>query len=267
VDARPLYIANWKMNLTEPEVTTYLNKFKPLVFETQGRAVVIAPGFASLKTATILTERARVYIGAQDVSPEESGAYTGEVSAKMLASVGCRFALVGHSERRRRFGEAGDLISRKMRAAMATRLIPVLCVGETAEERGAGNALEVVERQLREGLAGVEVRDEAIADVAYEPVWAIGTGDHATPEQAEEMHRHIRSVLESLYPGSVGGGIRILYGGSVTPENVASLMAQPTVNGVLVGGASLDPEKFAAICNHPDPGASAPEAGAGPPEA
>ena len=252
MDPRPLFIANWKMHLTEPEVTTYLNKFKPLVFETEGRAMVVVPSFASLKTAAILTERARVYVGAQNVSSEEEGAYTGEVSAKMLASVGCRFVLVGHSERRHIFAEDDDLIRRKMVAAMKYRLIPVLCIGETADERQSGTAKEVVERQLRRGLEGVEIRDDAQADVAYEPIWAIGAGETATPEHAEEMHQHVRSVLESLYPGAVGKGIRILYGGSVTPEDTASLMAQPTVQGLLVGRASRDPEHFAAICNHPE---------------
>ena len=257
MDSRPLFIANWKMNLTEPEVTTYLNLFKPLVFETEGRAIVITPPFTSIKTAAILTERARVAIGAQDVHPEPGGAVTGGVSARLLKATGCRFVLVGHSERRQQFGEDDDLVRRKALAAMSERLIPVVCVGETAEQRNQGQAMQVVEEQVRRCLQGIEVRDDALLDIAYEPVWAIGSGDNATPEQCEQMHRHLRSVLETLYPGPVGAEIRIVYGGSVTPENAADLMARPSVNGLLVGSASLDADGFAAICNVPLQGSEA----------
>ena len=248
MDSRLLFIANFKMNFVEAEVTTYLNKLKPLVFEAEGRVIVVAPPFISIKTAVLLTERARIAVGAQDVFPEPEGPFTGAISAAMLAAAGCRFVLVGHSERRRLFSEDDELIRRKAKAAMTKRMIPVVCVGETSEQRAAGRATEVVEAQLRGSLDGIEVRDDALLDVAYEPVWAIGTGDHATPEQAEEMHNHIRTVLETLYPGPVGTGIRILYGGSVTPDNAGLLMARRNVGGLLVGGASLDPEKFAAIC-------------------
>lgn len=249
MDGRPLFVANFKCNLTEPEVTTYLNKFKPLVFETEDRVIVVAPPLTSVRTASILTERSRVKVAAQDVFPEDHGAFTGEVSAPMLAAVGCRFVLVGHSERRRLFGEDDALVRRKAGAAMASGLVPVVCVGETAEQRRDGLAADIVLSQVGTCLEGIEVREDALLEIAYEPIWAIGTGEVATPEQAEEMHGHIRSALESRYPGPVGTGIRILYGGSVTPANVASLMARRNVGGVLVGGASLDPEGFAAICN------------------
>jgi triosephosphate isomerase len=267
VTPRPLFIANFKMNLVEADVTTYLNRFKPLVFESEGRDIVIAPPYTSIKTAALLTERARVSVGAQDVHPEAEGAFTGCVSARMLRAAGCRYVIVGHSERRRQFAEDDALVRAKVAAAMAERLIPVVCVGETADQRRRGRPRDVVEAQLRSALAGIEVRADARLDVAYEPVWAIGTGEAATGEQAEEMHLHVRRLLEAAYPGPVGAGIRILYGGSVSPDNADDLMSRREVNGLLVGGASLDPEKFAAICNVPLRASDAVEGGTGGPAA
>ena len=251
MDSRPLLIANFKMYLAEPEVATYLNRLKPLVFATEGRAIVIAPAFTSLRTAAILTERSQIQVAAQDVHPEPEGAFTGSVSARMLASVGCRYALVGHSERRQGAGEDDALIARKLRAVLAAGLTPVLCVGENLEERRRGRATEVVAHQLEAALAGLSSPGERPLAIAYEPVWAIGTGETAAPEQVGEMHRRIRGWVASIFPGEPGAGVRVIYGGSVTVENACGLLATPAVSGLLVGGASRDPEKFAAICNTP----------------
>jgi triosephosphate isomerase (TIM) len=251
VDTRPLLVANFKMYLAEPEVATYLNRFKPLVFATEGRAIVIAPAFTSLRTAAILTERSQIQVAAQDVHPELEGAFTGSVSARMLASVGCRYVLVGHSERRQGAGEDDALVARKLRAAMSARLTPVLCVGESLEERQRGVAATVVARQIEAALAGLPGPGDRPLVIAYEPVWAIGTGEVATAEQVAEMHAHIRSRVGATFPGDPGAGVRVIYGGSVTVESAGSLLAIPTVNGLLVGGASRDPERFAAICNTP----------------
>jgi triosephosphate isomerase len=250
MDNRPLFIANWKMSLTEPEVTDFLTRFKPLAPPTGERAVVVAPPYPSLRTAAILLERSGIEVAAQDLWHEKRGAFTGGVSASMLAAVGCRHVLVGHSERRRIWNEDDALIHRKLQAAMEHGLLPVLCVGETAEERREERTAEVVEIQLRGGLGDLAAGGEAALAVAYEPVWAIGTGDTASPEQAAEVHRQIRSVLQEIAPGP-GAGLRILYGGSVTADTAGDLMAQPGIDGLLVGTASLDPESFAAICSCP----------------
>jgi triosephosphate isomerase (TIM) len=244
----PVFVANWKMNLTEPEVISFLTQFRPLVEETEGRTIVVAPAYPSLKTASILTQGSHILVGAQDVSDRDGGSFTGAVSAAMLAAVGCRYVLAGHSERRRIWAEDDELHNRKLRAIQGHGMIPILCVGETAEERREGRANEVVERQIRRGLEGVSMQGATDLALAYEPVWAIGTGDHASPEQAAEMHGAIRSLLAVLYP-EAGGDLPVLYGGSVTPANAAALLEQPSIGGLLVGGASLDPRSFASICN------------------
>jgi triosephosphate isomerase len=251
VDLRPLFVANWKMNLTEPEVTAFLTRFKPIVPSLEDRAVVLSPSYPSLRTAAILTEKTGIEVAAQDLFPEPKGAYTGAVSARMVAAVGCRYVLAGHSERRHIWNEEDALVNRKVKAALDNNLAPILCVGETAQERQEGRTEEVVERQVRLGLEGVAVGEDSQLAVAYEPVWAIGTGDNATPDQAEEVHRRIQGVLADLLGPPVGAALRILYGGSATPDNAEDLMARPAIRGLLVGGASLNPESFAAICSVP----------------
>ena len=247
MDTRPLFLANWKMNLVEADVTSFLTRFLPLAPPTTDRAIAVAPSFPSLRTASILLEKTGMEVAAQDLCHEERGAFTGGVSAAMLVAVGCRYVLVGHSDRRQIWAEDDALIQRKVSAATGHGLLPVLCVGESAGDRQEGRTAEVVENQVRAGLNGVPLDGEKPLALAYEPVWAIGTGESASPEHAEEVHRQIRELLEEIYPGRASA-LRILYGGSVTADTAADLMAQPDINGLLVGTASLEPESFAAIC-------------------
>ncbi|TLN13147.1 triose-phosphate isomerase, partial [bacterium] len=186
-------------------------------------------------------------LGAQNCHWAESGAFTGEISPSMLAECGCSFAILGHSERRQFFGENDSGVSKRAHALLKAGMVPVVCVGETLDEREAGAHLEVVEKQLTASLEGIEAGSLGRVVIAYEPVWAIGTGKTASPEQAQQMHEHIRKILIKLGGAAVADGIRILYGGSVTPDNAAILLKQPDIDGALVGGASLDAQKFASI--------------------
>jgi triosephosphate isomerase len=191
-----------------------------------------------------------VGLGAQDLFWENEGAFTGQVSARMLCAVGCRYAIVGHSERRQFFGETDATVNRKTRAALAAGLVPVVCVGESEAEREAGQTFSILDKQLQGGLQGFSANDIGPLVVAYEPVWAIGTGKTATSAQAEEAHRFIRSRVEGLFGAAAAAAMRILYGGSVKPDNMAELMAMPDIDGGLVGGASLNPESFAKIVRY-----------------
>jgi len=247
VDIRPLFIANWKMQFVEAEVTSFLTRFLTLAPTTKDRTIVVAPSFPSLRTASILLERTGIEVAAQDLWHEDRGAFTGGVSAAMLEAVGCRYVLVGHSERREIWKEDDELVHRKMRAASAHGLLPVLCVGESAAQRQQGRTAAVVEAQIRAGLDGIPLHEKAPMALAYEPIWAIGSGESASPQQVEEVHGRIRELLEEIYPGRAAA-LRILYGGSVTADSAVDLMAQPNINGLLVGTASLDPESFATIC-------------------
>ncbi len=208
--------------------------------------VVVFPSFPLLPAVAEAAAGSRLALGAQDLHPEEKGAHTGDVSAPQLRDAGCVWVLCGHSERRRDHGESDELVGRKVAAAARHGLLPLLCVGERREERQAGRTFEVLERQLRGGLAGLTARPARLT-VAYEPVWAIGTGDTATPSTAQEAHAFLRRTLSEAAGAGVAQGARILYGGSVTPENAGDLFAQPEVDGFLVGGASLDPGRFLAI--------------------
>ncbi len=234
--------ANWKMNKTIAETKEFLRAFLPLVSSVTDD-VVIAPPFTSLAAAAEALSGSNVRLSAQDVFWEEKGAYTGEVSPGMLLDIGCNHVIVGHSERRQYFHEDDAVVNRKIKAARKAGLDIIFCVGESLAEREAGKTFDVIRNEVERGLA--DVAPEALV-VAYEPIWAIGTGKTATPDQAQEVHAHIRSLLVSLY-GNQANEIRILYGGSVTPENVDSLMACRDINGALVGGASLKPESFARI--------------------
>jgi triosephosphate isomerase len=243
---RPLVAANWKMNLLKAdaaEVCRDLKRGLAAPPEVDAR-VVIFPAFPLIPVVARELVDSEIEVGGQDLHPEDRGAYTGDVSALQLADAGCAWALCGHSERRRYHGETDDLVGRKAAAAARHRLTPMICLGETRDERRAGRTFEVLERQLRAALAD---RPEPFA-LAYEPVWAIGTGDSATPETAQEAHRHLRATLGGLLGGDgPAAAVPILYGGSATPENAPGLIAQPDVDGFLVGGASLDPLKFLAI--------------------
>jgi triosephosphate isomerase len=215
--------------------------------DERGCEVGIAPPFTALHPVRGALNGSRIGLAAQDVFWEPQGAWTGEVSAPMLAEVGCAYVIVGHSERRQHFGETDAQVNKKARAVLGAGLTPIVCVGELLAEREAGKTLDVVGRQVREGLAGLSADDAAKLVIAYEPVWAIGTGKTATPEQAQEVHAVIRTLLAGLFGARAADGIRIQYGGSVKPDNAADLMSRPDVDGALVGGASLKADDFAKI--------------------
>ncbi len=244
----PHILGNWKMHKTRAEARETLEAFWQLMADYEGPVRFgFAPPFTALETALRTREAlgARFLLGAQNLYPEPRGAFTGEISPVMLQDLSVDFVILGHSERRHIFGETSSLVARKVRAALDHGFVPVVCVGETLEEREAGRAVEVVETQLRESLAGLAPEDLQRVIIAYEPVWAIGTGHTATPEQAQEMHAQVRRVLADL--GARAEEIPVLYGGSVKPENIEGLSAQPDIDGALVGGASLKAESFAAI--------------------
>ena len=235
--------ANWKMNKTIGETRDFLKSFIPMVKEIRDVDIVVAPPFTALSAAADEMKGSNVLLSSQDVFWEEKGAYTGEVAPAMLVDAGCRYVIVGHSERRQYFHEDDQVVNKKINAVLKAGLGVIFCCGESLEEREGGKTFDVIRREVEQGLAGVDP-DNLV--VAYEPIWAIGTGKTATVDQAQEVHAFIRSVLSGLY-GSRAGELRILYGGSVTPENVDSLMACKDVNGALVGGASLKPESFVKI--------------------
>lgn len=247
---KPIVAANWKMHNTPTETEQFLRSFQRLIPEKCPVQIVIAPAFVSLPKAHEILHNGRgehVELGAQNMSQHPSGAYTGEVNAMMLRECGVRHVILGHSERRAIFGETDKVINAKIHAAFEARMHVIFCVGETLEERDAGRINEVLERQLREGLAEVGPRRLMDVVIAYEPVWAIGTGRTASPEQAQEAHAFIRSVLADLYDQDTANKIRIQYGGSVKPSNMQELISQPDVDGALVGGASLESASFYEI--------------------
>jgi len=235
--------ANWKMNKTILETGEFISAFVPAVKDVSDVSIVIAPPFTSLSAAAENLKNTNVILSAQDVFYEEKGAYTGEISALMLVDIGCRYVIIGHSERRQYFYETDDSVNRKIRAAKKAGLGVIVCIGESLEEREEGKTFAILQRELEKGLNGTDIQDTVIA---YEPIWAIGTGKTATPEQAQEVHAYIRGKLKVLY-GNKAEELCIIYGGSVTPENVDSLMACTDVDGALVGGASLKVESFTRI--------------------
>lgn len=237
--------ANWKMNKTRAETKEYLHAFIPAVRKATDVDIVIAPPFTALSAAADEIKDTSIQLAAQDVFWEEKGAYTGEISPQMLLETGCKYVIIGHSERRQFFSEEDVVVNRKVRAAKKAGISVIFCVGESLVEREAGKTFDVIKRQVELGLAEVSA-DNLV--VAYEPIWAIGTGKTATVEQAQEVHAFLRTILIHLY-GKTAEDIRILYGGSVTPDNVESLMACKDVNGALVGGASLKPDSFEKIVN------------------
>src|SRR4051812_26427105 len=248
---KPVIAGNWKMYKTISESVETAQALKPLVANVNHCEIVIAPVFTTLKTVADRLEGSNIHVAAQDCSTEvEHGAHTGEVAADMLGDVGCTYVIVGHSERRQHYFETDTMVSRKAQAALAADLIVIMCVGETLSQRDQGNAERVVSGQLGGGLSGLTASDLARIIIAYEPVWAIGTGRTATPEQAQEMHAHIRRVLAKAHNNRVAGGMRILYGGSVKPDNIGILMSQEDVDGALVGGASLAADDFGRIVNY-----------------
>jgi triosephosphate isomerase len=238
---------NWKLFKTQAQTRDFFGALVSSIADVEHCDVVVAPPYTSLVAAVDATRGSQVSIAAQDVYWESEGAFTGEVSAPMLADVGCDYAIIGHSERRQYFGETDLTVSRKIRAVLRAGLKAIVCVGETLDQRDGGGAEAVVQRQLTGGLAELTGPDLSHIIVAYEPVWAIGTGKTATPEIAQSMHRVIRDAVSGSFGDSASDGLRILYGGSVKPANVVKLMAQPDIDGGLVGGASLEADSFEAI--------------------
>jgi len=243
----PLIAANWKMFKTVQEAVFYVKELRGLVKDAADVKVVVAPPFTALHAAAEAARNSPIGLAAQDVYWEKEGAFTGEISAGMIAEAGATYAIVGHSERRRLFQETDETVNRKTLAVLAAELVPIVCIGETLEEREAGQTLAVLDRQIKQGLDGVTGEQMASLVVAYEPVWAIGTGRNATPEQAGEAHAHIRSRLRQWFGGDAADGCLVIYGGSVKPDNIGALIALPDVDGALVGGASLDVRGFHEI--------------------
>jgi triosephosphate isomerase len=240
-----LVAANWKMHKTVGETLEYLELFLPSVEDLVNVDIMIAPPFTSLASASLKLEKSNVKLGAQNMHYAEQGAFTGEISPVMLNELNVDYVIIGHSERRHIFGEKEQLINQKMISAVEHGIRPILCVGETLEERELGKTLNIVENQIRSGLAGIE-KDLIYIDIAYEPVWAIGTGKTATPEQAQEVHRFIRSLINEISKGN-DEKTRILYGGSVNESNAKNLIKEDNIDGFLVGSASLNPNKFYKI--------------------
>jgi triosephosphate isomerase len=243
---RPILAANWKMHKTAADVAAFADRFMPLVADADGVDIVIAAPFTLIDDLAKRIAGSSIELAGQNVHPEASGAFTGEIAPAMLTDLGCTYAVVGHSERRSLFGESDAFVAQKAEALLEQDIRPIVCVGETLEQRDAGRALNVVAEQLSESLARVPAERAERVVIAYEPIWAIGTGRTATPENAQQVHAHIRQQLSDQF-GASGAKIRIQYGGSVKPETVYDLMAQPDIDGALVGGASLDPEAFARI--------------------
>ena len=246
---KPFVAGNWKMNTNN---RTSVELVEAIVSKTSASAknsvhVAVCPPFVYLQGVVNALRKSGVAIGAQDVYYEKEGAFTGEISTSMLKDVGCTYVLCGHSERRHVIGETDELINKKIAAAILGGLLPIFCVGELIEERKASRTEEVVTRQVKKGLAGLSAEKVSAATVAYEPVWAIGTGLTATPQQAQEVHALIRKLLGQMYDTKLAQEIRILYGGSVKPDNAAELMRQQDIDGLLVGGASLNADDFVAI--------------------
>ncbi len=245
---KKIIAANWKMNMTVAEAKSFLESFLVEIGEEKRVDIVIVPPFTALPAVSeILNKEATVRLGAQNMSAEKGGAFTGEISAAMIREFFTRYVVLGHSERRTLFGETDEIVNKKTKAALAATLIPIVCIGETLAERDANQVETVLEKQLRGSLA--DLTSEQLADtvIAYEPVWAIGTGRTASPEQGQAAHAFIRKTLTAMSDAATADKVRIQYGGSVKPGNTAELMSQPDIDGALVGGAALDPRGFAEI--------------------
>lgn len=251
----PVIAGNWKLFKTSSEAVSLVQDLKPLIGAVSHVEVVIAPVFTVLTTVAGVLAGSGLKLSAQDCFWEDEGAYTGEVGPRFLVDAGCSHVIIGHSERRQYFGETDETVNRKARSAIASGLTAIICVGETLADRDNGLTFKVIEKQLINGLADLGGGELGRVIVAYEPVWAIGTGKTATDEQAQEVHLFIRTLIGKLFGDKVAEEMRILYGGSVKPENIASLMAKPDIDGALVGGASLKADSFAAIVRNGCPSA------------
>ena len=246
---KPIIVGNWKMNKTNHETEKFFTEFKPLVEGVKNVEIVIGAPFTALETATRETKGTNIKIAAENMNANDSGAYTGEISPLMLKDLGVEYVILGHSERREYYGETDSIINEKVKAALKHGLKPILCVGEKLEERENGTTEAVVKEQTVGGLKDVSASDMSNVVIAYEPVWAIGTGETASPEQAQEMHKFIRTLVEKVYGFDIADNLTILYGGSVKPDNAKEIFSKPDVDGGLIGGAALKADDFLAIVN------------------
>jgi len=244
---RPVIAGNWKMYKTQAETSAFFSSFTPLVGAATHCDIVIAPPYTAIAAAVDSARGSKIAISAQDVFWEKEGAFTGEISANMLVEAGCRYVIIGHSERRQYFGEIDETVAKKTKTALGAGLTPIVCVGEMLAQREAGQTETVCRTQFTGGPGALTPEEFSRILIAYEPVWAIGTGKVATPEIAAAAHRFLRQCAESKFSTQAASSLRILYGGSVKPDNIQGLMAQPELDGALVGGASLDAKSFAAI--------------------
>ncbi|MFH1416513.1 MAG: triose-phosphate isomerase [Elusimicrobiota bacterium] len=244
---KPLIAGNWKMNMTIEQSVSMVEVLKEKVKDVTEAEIMVAPPYTALSAVAQAVKDSNIQLGAQNLHFEKSGAYTGEISAGMLSDIGCRWVIIGHSERRQYFGCTDEIVNRKLKAAVSGGLKPVVCIGETLEERETGKTFDILKKQLDGSLDDLNETERDVLTIAYEPVWAIGTGKTATSEQAEEAHSFIRKRLSEMYGREFSESVRILYGGSVKAENISELMKQNNIDGGLVGGASLDPDSFASI--------------------
>ncbi len=244
---RPIIAGNWKMYKNVGEALELVDGLKKELAAETSVDIAVCPPFTAISEVAKALKGSNIAWGSQDIYWEEEGAFTGEVAPRMITDLGCKFCIVGHSERRTYFGETNETVNRKVKAALKHSLTPIVCVGERLEERDSGKTFDVVRSHVEGGLAGLSKDDASRIVIAYEPVWAIGTGRTATPEQAQEVHKHIRSLLAGMFGNEVASKIRIQYGGSVKPDNVKAIMAGADIDGALVGGASLKVKDFAEI--------------------
>ncbi len=244
---KKIIAGNWKMHKTPAEAVQLVNELKVKVVNIHHVDMIVCPPYLAIPAVQASLKETAIRVGAQNVFWEDQGAYTGEISAPMLVNAGCSYVIIGHSERRQYFHETDETINRKIKKALKFQLKPIFCIGETLEQREAGQTFPVLKTQLDGGLAGIDAAAIQNIVIAYEPVWAIGTGRNATPEQAQEAHQFIRSTLAEKFGRPIADGLRIQYGGSVKPENAEALLSQPDVDGALVGGASLKADSFADI--------------------
>jgi triosephosphate isomerase len=251
----PFLAANWKMFKTVHDAVVYIKEFRSMVKDVTDAEIVVAPPFTAIHAAAEAARNSPIGIAAQDVYWEREGAFTGEIAAGMIKEAGAEYVIIGHSERRRLFGETDETVNRKTVAALAAELTPIVCIGETLEERERNQTFDILDRQIKAGLDGMTGAQVASLVIAYEPVWAIGTGRNATPEQAVEAHAHIRGRLRQWFGGEAADQCHVIYGGSVKPDNIRDLMVAPDVDGALVGGASLDVRTFHEIVARSRPAA------------
>jgi triosephosphate isomerase len=243
----PFIAANWKMHKTVHEAVVFVKEFRSMVKDVDDVEIVVAPPFTAVHAVAEAARNSNVGVAGQNIHWEREGAFTGEISAAMLQEAGAEYVIIGHSERRRLFHETDETVNRKLVAAIAAKLLPIVCIGETLEERESDQTMTVLDRQIKQGLDGLVGEQVAALVLAYEPVWAIGTGRNATPEQAAEAHAHIRGRLRQWFGGDAAEQCHVIYGGSVKPDNVHELMVNRDVDGALVGGASLDVRAFVDI--------------------